>query len=207
MIEALANEVMEVLRRHGVKLESQYSLDDKHTISGFLNNTYVQISISLDAVDSYAQNLRMTMISDDRIDLFLTNLVKHVYSLCDGDRQAIDIINEVIVRGKQIYPNDGLKGLSTLQVIGKLGLCGDQIVILYSQFCHYNVTYFIALFRAVTMGYLHENDVYSYLYAALIGDVDEYATRNHLPNCDMIYASVKRGVVDFDVSATAAACV
>lgn len=82
-----------------------------------------------------------------------------IIKLAEGNAGALLVMLSILEKGEAIDPDSAFGGMGAIFGLDTSGIYGHRIHVLYKYVCESNLTYMLAVLRAVQLGKLSEHDM------------------------------------------------
>lgn len=82
-----------------------------------------------------------------------------IIKLAEGNPGALLVMLSILEKGEAIDPDSAFGGMGAIFGLDTSGIYGPRIHVLYKEVCKRNLTYMLAVLRAVQLGKLSERDM------------------------------------------------
>lgn len=115
-----------------------------------------------------------------------------VIKMSDGNPGAMNVLMEILSKGKYIDPNDPMQGLGSVLMLDTLEIYGTDIYVLHNDICERNLARTLAVIRSTQLGFFDG----SILKNAC--SRQDYSGKEMIP-VHTLYMKVKERLPNFDL--------
>ena len=101
-----------------------------------------------------------------------------IYKMSEGNPGAITVLSQVLSEGGRIDPDNAFGPLGIIMGLDSNGIYGSDIWVLYKDICGQDITNFVAVDRAIQLGFISGKDVLSAIKTRSVKiDVDDLLSK------------------------------